>query len=149
MVDRVNIQAFIYTSNQRTTFLLLKRTLEKGGFWQPVSGGIEKDEQPTHAVKREIFEETGINEIVQITDLQFTYTFNATKDNIKMKMKDICYGVEVLSLKPVSLSLEHSMYKWCTKEEAEGYLEWEYSRLAFKKLLSYIDIKSDQPEISG
>ena len=109
MVDRVNIQSFIYTRNPKTNFLLLKRTSEKGGFWQPVSGGIKKGEQPTHAVKREIFEETGIKEIVGITDLQFSYTFKAAKDNMKMKMKDICYGVQVSNIKPVSLSLEHSM----------------------------------------
>ncbi|MEH7121855.1 hypothetical protein V7127_01270 [Bacillus sp. JJ1773] len=53
MVDRVNIQAFIYTRTPRTTFLLLKRTLEKSGFWQPVSGGLEKDEQPTLFCKKE------------------------------------------------------------------------------------------------
>ncbi|MFO1444112.1 NUDIX domain-containing protein [Bacillus sp. Bva_UNVM-123] len=57
---RINIVAFLYTLNPELYFLLLKRSQKRGGFWQPVSGGVEKFEPPIQSVKREIFEETGI-----------------------------------------------------------------------------------------
>jgi len=47
-------------------YLLLKRTLEREGFWQPVTGGIEEGETKIEALKREVREETGIKNIVRI-----------------------------------------------------------------------------------
>lgn len=42
-------------------FLLLKRLPEKGGFWQPISGGVEKtDNSLINAAFRELKEEANI-----------------------------------------------------------------------------------------
>ena len=39
--------------------LLLHRRPERGNFWQPITGSIEKDELPFDAAQREVHEETG------------------------------------------------------------------------------------------
>ena len=41
-------------------FLLLERVVATGGYWQPVTGGVEKDEEIEAAARRELQEETGI-----------------------------------------------------------------------------------------
>ncbi len=40
-------------------YLLLRRISSRGGFWQGVTGGVEKDEDLKEAAVRELFEETG------------------------------------------------------------------------------------------
>ena len=40
--------------------LLLRRCADHGGFWHPVSGGVEAGETPEQAVRREVLEETGL-----------------------------------------------------------------------------------------
>ncbi|WP_057776045.1 NUDIX hydrolase [Cytobacillus dafuensis] len=140
MIDRVNIQAFIYTKVPKTAFLLLQRVTSRGGFWQPVSGGIQNNEQPIHAIRREINEETGITEILKIIDLNYSVTFGTSKNNIPMKMKDICFGVEVVDIPTIRLSEEHDIYKWCSMDEVLTHLDWEHNQTAFKKLCSMIGL---------
>lgn len=139
-MNRVNIVAFIYTLNPEPYFLLLKRSQNRGGFWQPVSGGIEKFEQPIQSVKREVYEETGIKEMKRIVDLDLSYDYECIKNNVKMRMKDICYGVELSKIEPVLLSNEHSMSKWCKREEVVNYLNWKNILVSFEKLNKIINL---------
>ena len=139
IVIRINIVAFLYTLNPEH-FLLLKRSQNRGGFWQPVSGGVEKCEQPIQSVKREIFEETGIKDIIRIVDLDSSYDYECMKNNVKMRMKDICYGVELDKIEPVILSEEHSMFKWCKKDKVRDYLNWKEILVSFEKLNKIINL---------
>ncbi len=62
-----------------------------------------------------------LKEIIRIVDLDLSYEYECMKNNVKMRMKDICYGVELSKIEPILLSEEHSMFKWCKKEEVEKY----------------------------
>lgn len=55
-------------------YLLLRRTAEREGFWQGVSGSLELGEDFEEAARRELFEETGFvpDELVQI---DYSYAF--------------------------------------------------------------------------
>lgn len=138
MIGRVNIQAFVYAKNPELTFLLLKRKEEKGGFWQPVSGGVERNEEAMQAVKRELWEETGLIDIIKIIDLQFSFTFQTTKNNMPITMKDICFGVEVKRAQRIELSNEYEAFVWCSLEEVKQYLEWQCNLAAFDRLLKVL-----------
>ena len=135
----MNVVVFIFSRIPEPSFLLLKRSEEKGGFWQPVSGGVERNEDYIQAVKREIAEETGITDILNIVDLKMSYEYEATKNNVRMKMKDVCFGAEVIQTASVNLSDEHSNYKWCNREEVYTYLNWENIRLPFEQLIHSIE----------
>ena len=60
MLTRTNVQAFVFSVNPSFKVLILKRTPERSGYWQPVSGGIDNGEEPEATVVREVFEETGM-----------------------------------------------------------------------------------------
>lgn len=135
-LDRINVQAFIFTKSKEFKILILKRTPERSGYWQPVSGGIEYGEEPIETVKREVFEEVGLENVKNIIDLRYEFTYRETKNGELMNMKDICFAVEVDDVFQVQLSDEHEEYKWCSVDEAKQYLKWEHNLIALEKLIS-------------
>lgn len=135
MVQRVNVQVFVFSKNPSFNVLILKRTPERSGYWQPVSGGVEKGEELIETVLREVSEETGIENIKSIVDLEYTFTYKETKNGVLMDMQDFCFAVEIENLFAVKLSDEHEEYKWCSYIEAKEYLKWEHNLIALKKLM--------------
>lgn len=59
MGKRINVQAFVFTLNPSFEVLILKRTSERSGYWQPVCGGVEDNESLEEAALREVFEVIG------------------------------------------------------------------------------------------
>jgi dATP pyrophosphohydrolase len=138
MIERTNVLVFVFTKMPDLRFLLMKRRPEKGGFWQPVSGGIERSETPLQALKREVMEETSIESFERIMDLEYTFFHQTEKDGVLMKMRDICYAVEVKGMLKITLSDEHLEYKWCDLEDSMQYLEWEPAVVALQKLVELV-----------
>ncbi|MCK4474836.1 NUDIX domain-containing protein [Candidatus Bathyarchaeota archaeon] len=76
--------------NGRTRYLLLKRTPDRGGFWQPVTGGLETGETRVKAVEREVRQETGIKNFVgMIEDVHYF------ECSLPQQIKEYVFGVEV------------------------------------------------------
>ena len=66
-------------------YLLLKRQPHRGGFWQPVTGGVEEGEDLKETALRELNEETGITEVLEvISDLHY-FEFEANGGHGWMK----------------------------------------------------------------
>lgn len=64
--------------------LLLERTPERGGFWQPITGRIEAGEAPIEAARRELREETGAD--VPVEPLGYRHGFGI--DPVLMRSPD-------------------------------------------------------------
>lgn len=128
------IEAIVFRKNKNNyEFLLLKRIPEKGGFWQPITGEIEEDETSEEAVKREMAEEIGINNILQIIENVHHFILRETGK------EEFVLGVEVNSNEKVILDKniyqEHEEYKWCSYEEAIKLLKWEGNKEGLRKLM--------------
>jgi len=90
--------------------LLLKTNMDRGEFWQNVTGSVEGEETFFQGAKRELAEETGINSD-NIFDLDLNFKF---KDRHGQEVLEQVY-VALLEETPTEISLdphEHIDYKW-------------------------------------
>ena len=127
----IQVEAIIFRRNSnRIEYLLLKRLPERNGFWQPVTGGVEEGETLTEALRREIREETGIENLVRV--IEDIYYFEFSDPNLN---KEYVFGVEVASTEVVVLDgEEHSEYRWCSIKDALQLLNWKENKEALEKL---------------
>jgi dATP pyrophosphohydrolase len=133
----IQIQAILYRkTNTKTQYLLLRRISDAGGFWQPVTGGIEEGETKIQALKREIQEETGINNPTKIINNVYCCEFwdYYKREACHRLIKEHVFGVEISSNEKITISHEHTEYKWCTFKEALELLKWKENKEALKKL---------------
>jgi dATP pyrophosphohydrolase len=140
----IQIEAILFKRiDGEIQFLLLKRIPRSGEFWQPITGGLEGGETIMDALKREIREETGIENIVRIIENVHYFEFRDIPfiEHLKKQgqtceyLKEYVFGVEVALDEVVDLDREeHSEYNWCGFEEALGMLKWSENKEALKKL---------------
>lgn len=121
-------------------YLLLKTIPRRGGFWQPITGGLEEGETKREALRREVKEETGIENIIKVIEGVHSFEFQVrssieTCQPLTMHLKEYAFGIEVSSDEEVILDgKEHSEYRWCNFEKALKLLKWKENKEALKKL---------------
>lgn len=100
----------MFREGNRNFYVLARRSPERGGFWQPFTGGEEDYDGGNliHSVIREIHEEFGIkinkNDVVNIG-----YTFSY-RDTSGIERSETCFGVIIKprAKQQMRLSLEHT-----------------------------------------
>jgi len=137
---RKQVESIVFRKNNNLfEFLLLKRLPEKGGFWQAVTGEVEKtDISLIKAALREATEEAGVKkkDIIRIINNVHSYEFENEKDN--QPVREYVFGIEVN--KDFQFTLDKNIYKehtdgkWVSFEEALKLLKWEENKKAFMKL---------------
>ena len=121
--------------NNKILFLMLKRNEQKGGFWQPITGGVEDGESLAQAVNRELREETGITNYLRIINDVYYFEFDTIECGV---LKEYVFGVQIATDMDAKLSPEHTEMKWCTLEESLALLKYENNKTGFKKLISLL-----------
>jgi 8-oxo-dGTP pyrophosphatase MutT (NUDIX family) len=127
----IQIEAILFKrSYGKIQYLLLKTVPRRGGFWQPITGGLEEGETKIETLKQEIREETGITNIIKI--IEDVHRFEFSDPHL---MKEYVFGVEVSSDEEVILDgKEHSEFRWCSFQEALNLMRYKGYKDALKKL---------------
>jgi 8-oxo-dGTP pyrophosphatase MutT (NUDIX family) len=133
MANLFNVGIKGLIENTEGKILVLKSSL-KGhrlpteAYWDIPGGRIEEDEHLLEVLKREIEEETGINEFKK--EVEF---FHAVISNHKIPFEDkvlglvlMVYKVQIPEGSKVNLSDEHIAYEWVDKAEAAKRLSHKY-----------------------
>lgn len=118
-------------------FLLIKRADNDSlfpGVWQMVTGSINENEKAFETAWREIQEETGLIPIKFWIAPNVNSFYNQLKDNINLIP---VFAAQVESNCKVTLSNEHSDYKWVNKDEAKQMLIWKGQRNSVDEIHNY------------
>lgn len=103
--------------------LLLKRSSSSSfasGDWQLPEGKLEIGEAPTDALIREVKEEVGVS-VSNPEFIKTQYSFNE-KDGTTYVIVRLVFKVNMPENYNISLSSEHSEYKFFSKEETKNLL---------------------------
>lgn len=137
------VECWVYKKvNNEHLFLLLKRVSKKGGFWQPITGGIESTAEDTlETCYRELYEETNIlkKDIINTVYDAYNFEFEYEDKNGDTKIsKEFCFGFEVASDFKIDISknphFEHEKIEWLKYEDAIKILKWQDNKDALKEL---------------
>lgn len=116
--------------------LLLRRSEERGGFWQQVTGRIEPGEAPDSAARRELEEETGIE--VPVEPLGYRHVFaldpslNRVRPGALVLVEETAFAARVPAGAAVRLSEEHAEHTWAAPDEAVARLRFAGLRRAVR-----------------
>ena len=122
---------------------------------QFIAGGGENNETPLQAAMREVYEESGITDVSfqQLTSICYIPTNVFTENQRQIWGKDVfvipeySYGARVKSDK-VTISNEHTGYKWVSYDEAISQLKWDSNKTALYELNCKLAL-SDMPDMTA
>ena len=110
-------------------------------YWGFPKGHIEKGEKTSETIRREVQEETGIEDLQFISGFQETekYFFRHKTETI---FKMVFYLLAETKTKEVKISFEHIGYKWLPYEEALKQLTFKNAKTIIKKADDFLSRKS-------
>jgi lipoyl(octanoyl) transferase len=101
--------------------LLLRRSAQRGGHWQLVTGHVEAREEPAQAAARELFEETGLNLKPSAAGVPHVFAFGPLQGKPEL-LQEYTFRVSSPNRAPPVLSAEHTEFAWVTSEQAQSML---------------------------
>ncbi|MBX5480735.1 MAG: lipoyl(octanoyl) transferase LipB [Myxococcaceae bacterium] len=114
--------------------LLLKRTPERGGFWQLVTGTVESGETPNAAAAREVREETG--RALEVRPLDYVHAFAFGETTPPGLVEETAFAAAWPDDAPVSIDpREHTELAWVSVAEAMERLPFAGLRIASRRAL--------------
>ncbi|CAI9739087.1 bis5' [Octopus vulgaris] len=121
-------------------YLLLKHSYGRK-HWTPPKGHVDPGEKEFDTALRETYEEAGLDKTQMILDETFHIEiFYPVKD----ASKRVIYWLSQVkdpNVK-VTLSSEHSDFKWCSLKEALDIVEFHNTRDIFNKATAHLEKKS-------
>jgi dATP pyrophosphohydrolase len=138
---QVLVLPFRRQADNSIEYAIFRRTDYADDCWQGVAGGAEQGESAEQAARREMMEESGIPRDAPLVSLDAVASVPAIhfKDR-KLWGRDVyvvterAFGVWVPGGLTITLSHEHSEYRWVPYEEAAKLLKWDSNRTALWEL---------------
>ena len=137
----IGIKALIL--NQKNQLLILKsgplelKPLQTNvNFWDLPGGRIKKGEQILKTLRREVFEELGVDK----EKLEIMNIFDASISNLPISVQNktplmlITFRCNLQQQDNFKLSLEHSESKWVSVEDAKKLLSTKFNKAFIDKL---------------
>jgi 2-(3-amino-3-carboxypropyl)histidine synthase len=139
-VDQECVEGYLFARSPLRV-LLFRRPPKRGRIWVPVSGKVDpKDRDLVSALRRELAEETGLDESRSPASLDWSVRFEGP-DGRRWRLHS--FGVEVPSTFVPRLSREHDAFAWLEPERARERLYYSDNREALDRLLDRVARESE------
>lgn len=132
----------IYIDNGSVYYLLFKRTENRGGNWQAISGGLEYNEDIKTAAVREAREETKLKG--ELINIDYSYNF-PIGEKWKIlhpdtnKMTEHVFVLKLDKRYPPKIDIhEHTDWAYYAYEEAHELLKWTENKKALENVNAFI-----------
>lgn len=115
------------------------------GHWDFVKGNVESGESEIETVRRETEEETGISKIKIFEGFREEISYKYRRDN-ELIHKEVVFYLAETDERDVTISYEHTGFKWLPYEDAMRTLTYENAREVLRKakaLLLRLGIEED------
>ena len=133
------IEAHIFrrSGNEEIEFLAMKRVQEGSypNIWQMVTGEIQRNEKAYKTAFREIKEETGLTPL-RLWVLPKINSFYSSEDDCIFMIPVFAAEVNIDDF--VTLSFEHSEFKWVDKTEIIKLLAWPGQKKSAEIISEYL-----------
>jgi 8-oxo-dGTP pyrophosphatase MutT (NUDIX family) len=136
MIEERSAGAVIFNENDGLTNFLLLNYPE--GHWDFPKGNIEKGELPLDTVRREVSEETGINNIRIFPSFKQKIVYYYRR-NAGLVHKEVIYFLARTLTLDVTLSHEHTNYLWLDLEKALNKVTYRNSKSTLKDASKFLD----------
>jgi lipoyl(octanoyl) transferase len=111
--------------------LLLRRTPERGGFWQTVTGRLEPGEAPAAAAAREVQEELGAT--LEVVDLDYRHAFALGEELPPRLVEEHAFLARWTHAGEPRTGPEHDAMEWVGVQEALARLPFKGLREAVRR----------------
>ena len=145
MKKKDSIECWIY-QKKKNCFLLLQcpETHRHRSYWQPITGGVEKNETPVQTCIREVVEETGLliksDKIITLIEQLIVFVED---ENYELNKTVFIFNHSEPDSK-ILISDEHINYKWMSPEKVPDFLLWESNKKTFSEVIKYLGIKGSK-----
>ncbi|MFQ6135739.1 MAG: bis(5'-nucleosyl)-tetraphosphatase [Candidatus Hydrothermarchaeales archaeon] len=117
------------------------------GHWDFPKGNIEEGEDPKETARREIAEETGIDDVEFLEGFEdeVSYTFKRRKEVV---YKEVTFYLAQTEAEEVELSYEHMGYEWLGYEDALERLTYKNAKEVLKRANQFL-VKALEKDLGG
>jgi bis(5'-nucleosidyl)-tetraphosphatase len=136
MYDEVSAGAVLHImdENFEIKYLILNYSY---GHWDFPKGNIELGETETETIKREVMEETGIEDIKIIEGFRQQISYKYRKKS-KLVNKSVIYYLAETNSNKVMLSFEHINFAWLNFNDALEKLSFDNSKRVLKNAKEFL-----------
>jgi bis(5'-nucleosidyl)-tetraphosphatase len=138
MIDERSSGAVIFSNNKelnKSEFLLLHYA---SGHWDFPKGNIEDGEDEVQAAYREIFEETGIQNVHFVEGFRKKIQYYYRRGDILIQ-KEVIFYLAITNTKEITLSNEHIGYAWKDYMEAMNQLTYKSAQDLLKEVKMFLE----------
>ena len=143
MIDERSSGAILFSINNESTKLVFLLLHYASGHWDFPKGNIESGEDEVQAAYREIFEETGIQNVRFLKGFRKKIQYHYIRGNKSIR-KEVIFYIARTNTKEIMLSNEHVGYAWKDYNQALNQLTYKSAKNLLTEVKMYLETNNNK-----